>query len=146
MNTTAITISATVNSTLEKTWECYNSADHIIYWNFPSEDWHCPSASVDLQPGGEHKARMEAKDGEMGFDFEAVYTDVSAPNHVAYTIADGRQVNTHFSETEEGILVTTIFEPENINDPEFQRAGWQAILNNFKNYVELQTETPPDFE
>ncbi|MCL7988151.1 SRPBCC domain-containing protein [Sphingobacterium sp. lm-10] len=146
MSTTAITISTTVNTTLEAAWNFYTNPEHIIYWNFASDDWTCPSATVDLQPGGEYKARMEAKDGTTGFDFEAVYTDVSAPDHLAYTITDGRKVNTHFSETAEGVLVTTIFDPEDIHEPEFQRAGWQAILDNFKNYAELQTETPPDFE
>jgi hypothetical protein len=28
------------------------------------------------------------------------------------------------------------FEPENQNSIELQEAGWQSILDNFKNYVE----------
>jgi hypothetical protein len=30
------------------------------------------------------------------------------------------------------------FETENINSVEQQRTGWQAILDNFKKYVESQ--------
>ena len=146
MNITAITVSTNINTSLEAAWKFYNEPEHIVQWNFASEDWVCPSASVDLQPGGEFKSRMESKDGKMGFDFEAVYSDVVAPDHVAYIIADGRKVNTHFSETSDGVLVTTIFDPEETNPEEMQRAGWQAILDNFKKYAELQMETPPDFE
>jgi hypothetical protein len=32
--------------------------------------------------------------------------------------------------------VVETFEMENENSEEKQREGWQAILNNFKNYVE----------
>ena len=32
--------------------------------------------------------------------------------------------------------VVTTFDPENENPVELQRDGWQAILNNFKNYTE----------
>ncbi len=32
--------------------------------------------------------------------------------------------------------VTITFDPENENPPEFQKAGWQSILNNFKKYTE----------
>lgn len=32
--------------------------------------------------------------------------------------------------------LTTSFDAENENPVEMQRDGWQAILNNFKKYVE----------
>jgi hypothetical protein len=41
-----------------------------------------------------------------------------------------------FKETNEGTLLTEQFEPETINAIELQEAGWQSILDNFKNYVE----------
>ena len=33
--------------------------------------------------------------------------------------------------------VTETFDPEHENPEEMQRAGWQAILENFKKYVEF---------
>jgi hypothetical protein len=33
--------------------------------------------------------------------------------------------------------VVVVFEPETENPVELQREGWQAILNNFKKYVEV---------
>jgi hypothetical protein len=41
-----------------------------------------------------------------------------------------------FEETSEGTLLTEQFEPETMNAVELQEAGWQSILDNFKNYVE----------
>ena len=35
-----------------------------------------------------------------------------------------------------GVLVVEEFDPENENPIDMQRMGWQAILNNFKNYAE----------
>jgi hypothetical protein len=34
--------------------------------------------------------------------------------------------------------VKETFDAETENPPEFQRAGWQAILDNFGRYVEAQ--------
>ena len=41
-----------------------------------------------------------------------------------------------FAEHSDGILVTVSFDAETENPPEFQRQGWQAILDNFGRYVE----------
>jgi hypothetical protein len=41
-----------------------------------------------------------------------------------------------FDETPKGIKITETFEPETENTEELQRSGWQAILDNFKKYVE----------
>jgi hypothetical protein len=40
-------------------------------------------------------------------------------------------------------LVTETFEPENQNPLEMQQQGWQAILNNFKKYVEEGIKNSP---
>jgi len=36
-------------------------------------------------------------------------------------------------------VVTTTFDAEGENPPELQRAGWQAISDNFGRYVEADT-------
>jgi hypothetical protein len=38
--------------------------------------------------------------------------------------------------TENGVQVTETFEAETMNTLELQKMGWQAILNNFKKYIE----------
>lgn len=54
-------------------------------------------------------------------------------------LGDGRIMKVLFDETQDGIIVTEQFEPENQNPIDLQQAGWQMILDNFKNYVEQGT-------
>ena len=53
-----------------------------------------------------------------------------------YFLPAGRQVEVIFEQTELGIKITETFDAEDIHTPEMQIAGWQAILENFKKYVE----------
>ena len=55
---------------------------------------------------------------------------------IEYTMEDERKVSVKFETTPEGVQITETFDPENENSEELQRGGWQAILNNFKKYVE----------
>jgi hypothetical protein len=79
---------------------------------------------------------MEAKDGSMGFDFEAVYTEILYPEKIASILADNRTVEVKFESTSAGVKLIQIFEAESQNPVEMQQMGWQAILNNFKKHVE----------
>lgn len=79
---------------------------------------------------------MAARDGSAGFDFNGVYTDVVLHERIGYTIEDGRRVTVTFIDRDGGTEVTETFETEAINSEELQRAGWQAILENFKLYAE----------
>ncbi len=79
---------------------------------------------------------MEAKDGSEGFDFEGIYTRVVPQRVIEYRMEDGREVKVQFSEVAEGAVVRETFEAETENDPEVQRQGWQAILDNFARHVE----------
>ncbi|MCU0435787.1 MAG: SRPBCC family protein [Bacteroidia bacterium] len=129
-------VSATVNAGTKKVWESYTSPAHIVNWNFADDSWHCPSASNDLQPGGKYVARMEAKDGSFGFDFEAVYDEVKPGEKIVYTMTDGRRAQVEFAGNELQTEVKVWFDPENMNPHELQQGGWQAILNSFKHYTE----------
>lgn len=136
MGTEKITIKANVNADADKAWQYYTQPEHITKWNFASDDWQCPWAENDMKPGGKYIARMEAKDGSMGFDFEAVYDEVNPVDSFTYTMPDGRRVDVTFTENNSSTDVTVVFDPENIHPVEFQQAGWQAILDNYKKYTE----------
>lgn len=138
MNSTQITIETSIHAEPEKVWECWTKPSHITQWNFATEDWCCPNAENDLRVGGIYRARMEAKNGSFGFDFEATYDEISEHKKIAYTMSDDRKVITEFSASDDVTKVTTIFDAESENPIEMQRDGWQAILNNFKQYVETQ--------
>ena len=130
-----IIIKAIISADKQKVWDYYTQPDHITKWNFADPSWHCPSASNDLKIGGRYVARMEAKDGSFGFDFEAVYSEISMENNFTYGL-DKRNIIVEFKELNKQTEITVSFDPENENPIELQRNGWQAILNNFKNYTE----------
>ena len=131
-----LTISTIIQSPLEKVWKAFTQPAHIMKWNNASADWHTPHATNDLQVNGSFKFTMAAKDGSFSFDFEGSYTAITPFKSIYYTIADGRKVEVIFEKLEEGIQIIENFEPESVNPEEMQQAGWQAILTNFKNYVE----------
>jgi uncharacterized protein YndB with AHSA1/START domain len=131
-----VTIEALVAAPRETVWRRWTAPEHITRWNFASDDWCCPSAANDLKIGGTYRARMEAKDGSFGFDFEAVYDLVEPERALAYTMGDGRRAETRFDVVDGGTRVTTVFDAESENPIDMQRDGWQAILNNFKAYAE----------
>ncbi len=131
-----ITIKAIVAANRNSVWEAYTIPEHITQWNFADPSWHCPSATNDLSIGGRYVARMEAKDGSFGFDFDAIYSDVKPGESFTYEFGE-RSASVHFNELEDHLTeVTVTFDPETENPIEMQREGWQMILNNFKKYTE----------
>ncbi|TGK01821.1 activator of HSP90 ATPase [Leptospira langatensis] len=136
MSSNKITVQSTIAADVKKVWEYYTNPAHIIGWNFASDDWQCPWAKNDMKPGGKYSARMEAKDGSFGFEFEAIYDSIVDQKAFAYTMLDGRKADVHFENKGNGTLVTVTFDPEQMNPLEMQRGGWQAILDNFKKYTE----------
>ncbi|WP_347050509.1 SRPBCC family protein [Flavobacterium olei] len=131
-----ITIQTTVNASPEKVWKFWNQPEHVMQWAFASPEWHAPKAENDLREGGKFSTTMAAKDGSMSFDFWGEYTLVRDNEAINYTMGDGRKVEITFAETPDGVVITERFEPESENSEEMQKGGWQAILNNFKTYVE----------
>lgn len=131
-----ILVQATILADREKVWEYYTLPEHITKWNFATDDWQCPTASNDMRVGGVYSARMEAKDGSYGFDFEAIYEEIKVGEKFTYTMTDGREVIVAFQDLGDTTHVTINFDPESENSIDLQREGWQAILNNFKKYVE----------
>lgn len=131
-----ISISATITANKNKVWDYYTQPEHIVQWNFADPSWHCPSASNDMEVGGKYSARMEAKDGSFGFEFEATYDEIHTGDSFAYTMPDGRQVTVTFNDNHQSTEVIVVFDPENQNPIEMQKGGWQAILDNFKKYTE----------
>ena len=122
-------------------WHYYTEAEHVINWNFASEDWHCPKAVNDLRVGGEFVITMAAKDGSMEFDMEGTYDEVHAEDHIAYTLSDDRHVTVDFVDKGDSTHVKLTFDAEPSQDTDMQQKGWQAILNNFKRYAEAQHES-----
>jgi uncharacterized protein YndB with AHSA1/START domain len=136
----AITVQTVVLAPVARVWECWNKPEYITGWSFASNDWEAPAAENDLRVGGKFKTVMAAKDKSTGFDFTGAYTAVKENECIEYDMDDGRHVKVEFEDTPNGVKVTETFEPENEHPLEMQHSGWQAILNNFKKYVESQNK------
>ncbi len=130
-----ITVESTVAAPVERVWHAYTSPEAITQWNAASNDWHTPTATVDLRSGGAFSWRMEARDGSAGFDFAGVYTAVVAHERLVYTFGD-RTAEVVFRPTPAGTAVRVTFDAEDAHPAELQQQGWQAILDNFTRYVE----------
>jgi uncharacterized protein YndB with AHSA1/START domain len=136
MDNKRITIETVVKKPIGQVWEKLTIPEHIMKWNNASEDWYTPSAENDLRAGGTFNYKMAARDGSYSFDFGGIYDEVILNKKIAYTLGDGRRVGIEFIEEDEGVKVVETFEAEGNHSLEMQRAGWQAILDNFKRYAE----------
>ncbi|MDI3320416.1 SRPBCC family protein [Pinibacter soli] len=133
-----LTVEVLIEAPLAKVWKSFTNPEAIKQWNNASPDWHTPAAQNDLRKGGSFSYRMEAKDGSFGFDFGGVYDEVVEKELIEYTMGDGRTAKVLFKEEDGQTEVVETFEAEEENSLEMQQAGWQAILDNFKNFVEKQ--------
>lgn len=134
--TQSITVETLVNAPVEKAWKFFSDPEHITQWAFASDDWHAPYADNDLRKDGKFKTTMAAKDGSFSFDFEGVYTNVVPNKVVEYAMSDGRKVKVDFEADGNSTRIRETFDPETENSIDMQRAGWQAILENYRRHVE----------
>ena len=131
-----ITVTTTIEASIEKVWDAWTNPTHITQWCQASDDWHAPYADNDVRVDGTFKTTMAAKDGSFSFDLEGVYTKVELHKYIAYTLPDGRNVEITFKNEDGLVNIVESFDPESQNSHELQQQGWQMILNNFKKHVE----------
>ena len=136
----AIQIKATIQASIEDVWNHFTDPESVRHWNFANADWHCPSAQSELRVGGSFCYTMSAKDGSFSFDFKGTYTLVEHLKRIEYVLADNRRVHVLFEVESEHCTVTELFEAEQENPLSMQEAGWQAILNNCKQFIEQQQQ------
>lgn len=130
-----ITVEKLVKAPIAKVWSAYVTPADIKQWNAASDDWHTTKSTVDLRVGGQFSSRMEAKDGSFGFDFAGTYTRIEPQKLIEYAFGD-RAAAVEFSQAADGVNVRVTFDAETENPADMQRAGWQAILDNFARHVE----------
>ena len=130
-----ITIETDISASIDDVWRAWTTPEDIKHWNAASDDWHTVRSDVDLRVGGAFSSRMEAKDGSMGFDFAGTYTTIVEHERIESALGD-RVLVVEFIHGQESVVVRETFDAEPTHSIEQQRAGWQAILQNFKAYVE----------
>ena len=133
---TNIILETNILAPIEVVWQYFTDPEHVVHWNNASPDWHTPKAENDLQVGGKFTYTMAAKDGSFSFDFWGVYDSIKENELIEYTLGDGRKVSVVFISVGDDTKIVETFEAESQNPVELQKGGWQAILDNFKKYVE----------
>jgi uncharacterized protein YndB with AHSA1/START domain len=136
---TKITVQTTVAAPIERVWAAYTNPDDVRQWNAASDDWHTTKATVDLRVGGAFSSRMEAKDGNAGFDFAGIYTKIEEHKLIEYSFGDRTGVVEFTPDAKGGVIACVTFDSEPTHSIEQQRSGWQAILDNFARYVQART-------
>ena len=131
-----ITVQSNIQAPIQKVWEYFTNPQHVINWNFAMPEWHCPSATNQLEVGGEFHYTMSARDNSMSFDFWGTYQKIEKEKNIEILLGDGRSMLVTFEMTDISTIITEKFEPEKENPVELQEAGWQIILDNFKRYIE----------
>ena len=129
-----VSVETTVAALVDAVWRAYTTPADIVQWNAASDDWHTTAASVDLREGGAFSSRMEAKDGSEGFDFAGTYTRIVPERLIEYAFGD-RTARVEFDPVGDAVRVRVSFDPETTYPVEYQREGWQAILDNFARHV-----------
>lgn len=136
-----ILVETTINAPVEKVWTKWTNPTDISQWNHASDEWHTPLVEIDLRIGSTFLYRMEAKDGSVGFDFIGTFSNITEERLIEYVLEDRRRVRITFLDLGNGTThLKEEFDPENIHLIELQRVGWQAILDNFKKYVEQEAD------
>jgi uncharacterized protein YndB with AHSA1/START domain len=137
-----ITVEAVIKAPIATVWDAYVTPEDITQWNAASDDWHTTQSMVDLRDGGRFSSRMEAKDGSFGFDFAGAYTRIIPHRLIEYSLGD-RACAVEFIPGNRGLTVHSTFDAETEHPVEAQRAGWQAILDNFARHVEAKSQADP---
>jgi uncharacterized protein YndB with AHSA1/START domain len=136
MASTIITVQSSINKSISQVWDCYTKPEHIVKWNFASDDWHCPAATNDFRLGGKFSYTMAARDESFSFDFSGTFVQIADKKHIEILLDDNRKVWLNFTESGNETNVVEKFEAETENTVELQQTGWQMILNNFKKHAE----------
>ena len=131
-----IQVQNTINAPIEKVWDLWTLPEHIMNWNNVSADWHTPYVENDLKVGGKFKFTMAIKDGSDGFDFEGVYTNVEKFSVIEYKLFDNRRANVRFENNGNEVKLTESFEPTTEEASDMEEQFCNAIIQNFKKYVE----------
>ncbi len=134
-----IEVKTVIKKSIRESWELWTKPEHVIHWNFASDDWECPNAESNFIVSGEIHYLMRAKDKSMEFDFWGTFTEIQEPNYISIVLGDGRKMEVYFVQVQENETeIIERFEPENQNPLDLQQQGWQAILSNFAKYANHQ--------
>ncbi len=116
-----ITVEVIIDAPVHKVWKVWSSADSIMQWNAPSDNWHTSLVEIDFRTNGRFLFRMEAKDKSSGFDHSGFYNEIVGHQLIRYTGDDGRESTIKFVPDGSATYITEIFEADPEIPVEIQR-------------------------
>ena len=150
-----ITIFATIQAPIKDVYDSYLNAEDNRRWNTAGGGWTTGKTSINPIVGGCWSTEYISPDRKNDFVFGGTYTQIIPISKIAYAMNQkdqpiaptDRKVEVIFEEVTNSELnsiiendkitcVTVTFDAEDENVIDFQRAGWQAILDNFKSFIE----------
>jgi len=132
----ALSVQTSIKAPIEKVWKCWTTPADIIQWNNPSEDWETTSVTLHLKDNGNFIYKMKTKDDSVAFDFTGIYDKVIINEYIKSTLFDGRKVVNIFKSNGDETILIENFDPEAQTPIPDQEAFTQAVIDNFKKYVE----------
>ncbi|WP_454880067.1 SRPBCC domain-containing protein [Sphingobacterium detergens] len=124
-----------VEKPLEDVWEHWIGSASIKQWNIPFDDWHCPEVENDFREGGQFNFRMERRDDHEGFDYRGVYDRIIPLEYIEST-SGGRNCIVEFQAIDNNTIIRETFEPDAVTPLDLQQNFTDAVLVNFKKFVE----------
>jgi len=134
----SITVEIKIDKPVEYVWQLWTTPAHIAQWNIPFDDWHCPNVESELKAGGKFFYRMEARDGDEGFDHYGCYDKIIKHELIEYMVSDGRKSVIGFISDGDTTQVVETFEPEKETPVDLQRNFCSSVLKRFKKYAETK--------
>lgn len=120
-NVMKIIIETKVAVLIVDVWRAFSNPDDIVQSD-ATDDWQTTRASNDLKIGGKLLLCIEAKNGGMGFDFAATYTQIELNRLIEFRENDGRMVRLGFIETDIGVTIFVRHSMPNQSIPKISNA------------------------
>ena len=124
-----------VERPIEEVWRHWGKPESIRQWNIPFDDWHCPLVINDLTEGGLFDFRMEQRNNHEGFNYRGIYHRI-IPLECIESTGNDRNCIVEFQAIDDNTIVRETFEPDTMVPFDLQQAFTDAVLMNFKKFVE----------
>lgn len=138
LNSDKITVSTIINASPEEVWEYLTEQQYVEKWNYFRDDWKTSCIVNDFKLGGKFNYRLEAKDGNEGFNFTGVYKEINPFTHYGYTHADDRKVDIKLNNYGDKTEVIYEFDSNKSHTRQEQEERWATILENLNKFVETK--------
>lgn len=83
-NNYELTVSKTVNASVETVFEAWSKKEILAKWFKPSPIWTIPLVEVDFEIDGKYRVDMQDQDGNS-YTHSGRFTEIERPNKISFT-------------------------------------------------------------